>query len=72
MSPLYLYLQVLILLIIALILTNYNHDEEIFHFTNLCIALDCDNVCRRTMLVPDGTIYVELPANGGKVLKFKL
>ena len=23
-------------------------------------------------LIPDGTIYVELPANGGKVLKFKL
>ena len=26
----------------------------------------------KKMLVPDGTIYVELPANGGKVLKFKL
>ena len=23
-------------------------------------------------LIPDGTLYVELPANGGKVLKFKL
>jgi glycosidase len=23
-------------------------------------------------LIPDGTIYVELPANGGKVLKFKI
>ena len=24
------------------------------------------------ILVPDGTTYLEVPANGGKVLKFKL
>ena len=26
----------------------------------------------KKVLIPDGTLYVELPANGGKVLKFKL
>jgi hypothetical protein len=45
MSPLYLYLQVLILLIIALILTNYNYYEKIIHIPILCVAFDSDNVC---------------------------
>ena len=30
------------------------------------------NKKEKKALIPDGTFYVELPANGGKVLKFKL
>lgn len=40
MSPLYLYLQVLILLIKALILTNYNYYEKIIRIPILCVAFD--------------------------------
>lgn len=49
MSPLYLYLQVLILLIIALILTNYNYYEKIIRIPILRVALDGSRFRRRAV-----------------------